>query len=155
MGRMKEGGKNIDLSWEVMKFMKKGSDFNREVWKFTKKGSQKTRCFGDGRRKCSFYDVFLKVTVGASWGHRRRENEYSYHIQIKTLDARHIFSEKLNLHCWALLPRHTKYYQGLINIFDRETTLSNFTWRTQQFTVGIRFSIRNTNDCGTCPAWGN
>ena len=53
------------------------------------------------------------------------------------------------------LSLHTKYYQGLINIFDRETTLSNFTWRTQQFTVGIRFSIRNTNDCGTCPAWGN
>ena len=54
-------------------------------------------------------------------------------------------SNKLNL--------HAKYYQGLINIFDKETSLSDFTWRTQQFTVGIRFSIRNTNDCGTCPAW--
>ena len=29
MGRMKEGDKkNIDFSWEVMKFIKKGSDFS-------------------------------------------------------------------------------------------------------------------------------
>ena len=51
MGRMKEGDKNINFSWEVMKFMQKGSDFSREVLKFTKKGSQKTMCFGHGRRK--------------------------------------------------------------------------------------------------------
>lgn len=49
---------------------------------------------------------------------------------------------------------HAKYYQGLLNIFDRETTNTNFTWRTQQLTFGARFAIRNTNDCGTCPAWG-
>ena len=35
--RMKEGGKNIDFSWEVMKSMKKGSDFSREVLKFIQK----------------------------------------------------------------------------------------------------------------------
>jgi len=46
-----------------------------------------------------------------------------------------------------------KYYQGLINIFDQTTTLSNHVWITQQVTVGARFAIRNTNDCGTCPAW--
>ena len=68
MGRMKEGDKNIDFSWEFMKFIKKGSDFSWEVlkfikkgsdfsWevlKFRKKGSQKTRCFGHGRRKMFF-----------------------------------------------------------------------------------------------------
>ena len=43
MGRMKEGGKNIDFSWEVMKFIKKGSDFSWEVLKFMKKGSDFSR----------------------------------------------------------------------------------------------------------------
>ena len=37
MGRMKEGDKNIDFSWEFMKFIKKGSDFSWEVLKFRKK----------------------------------------------------------------------------------------------------------------------
>ena len=80
MGRMKEGDKNIDFSWEFMKFIKKGSDFSWEVlkfikkgsdfsWevlKFRKKGSQKTRCFGHGRRKmfvlrCVFEGGFQKA----------------------------------------------------------------------------------------------
>ena len=39
MGRMKEGDKNSDFRWEVMKFIKKGSDFSWEVLKFIKKGS--------------------------------------------------------------------------------------------------------------------
>ena len=46
-----------------------------------------------------------------------------------------------------------KYYQGLLNIFDKENTKSNYSWFTQQLTIGARFAIRNTNDCGTCPAW--
>ena len=43
MGRMKEGDKNIDFRWEVMKFIKKGSDFSREVLQFMKKGSDYSR----------------------------------------------------------------------------------------------------------------
>ena len=89
VGRMKEGRKNIDFSWEVLKFIKKGSDFSREVlkfmkkgsdfsWevlkfikkgsdfsrevlKFRKKGSQKTRCFGHGRRKMFVLRCVFKV----------------------------------------------------------------------------------------------
>ena len=75
MGRMKEGDKNIDFSWdvmkfikkssdfswEVMKFMKKGSDFCREVLKFTKKVVKKLNVLDMVVDKCSFYDVFLKV----------------------------------------------------------------------------------------------
>ena len=46
-----------------------------------------------------------------------------------------------------------KYYQGLLNIFDQETTKSTYFWLTQQATLGVRIALRNTNDCGTCPAW--
>jgi hypothetical protein len=63
---MKEGDKNIDFNWDVMKFMRKGSDFSWEVLKFTKKGSQNTKCFGHGRRKmfvlrCVFEGGFQKA----------------------------------------------------------------------------------------------
>jgi hypothetical protein len=75
MGRMKEGDKNIDFSWEFMKFIKKGSDFSWEVLKFIKKGSDFSWEVLKFRKKvvkrlgvldmvvekCSFYDVFLKV----------------------------------------------------------------------------------------------
>ena len=75
MGRMKEGDKNIDVSWEVMKFIKKGSDFSWEVMKFIKKGSDFSWEVLKFRKKVvkrlgvldmvvekgSFYDVFLKV----------------------------------------------------------------------------------------------
>lgn len=44
------------------------------------------------------------------------------------------------------------YAHGLANIFDNSQN-TNFVWNTRQILVGARFAIRNTNDCGTCPAW--
>jgi hypothetical protein len=50
-GRMKEGGKNIDFSMEVLKFMKKGSDYSREVLKFVEISNQKCWVYDNSQKK--------------------------------------------------------------------------------------------------------
>ena len=51
VGRMKEGGKNIDFSREVLKFMEKGNDYSKEVLKFVKISSQKYWVYDNSQKK--------------------------------------------------------------------------------------------------------
>ena len=50
-GRMKEGGKNIDFSKEVLKFMKKGSDYGKEVLKFVEINNQKCWVYDNSQKR--------------------------------------------------------------------------------------------------------
>jgi len=45
------------------------------------------------------------------------------------------------------------YYHGLANILDNKSSGSTTVWNNRQILLGARFSIRNTNDCGSCPIW--
>ncbi len=90
-------------------------------------------------------DVTTIVSGGSS-----ETSDNSGELNIKPLDYGAILgiiwraSKKVNI--------EASYYYGAANIFDNSGN-TEYVWSTSQILLGLRFSLRNVNDCGTCPVW--